>query len=397
MPPSRSRSPPGDVTSSSALGRHGGRAPSPRRLLALSVLRHAPKVTAKGSRLRYLPPTGRPLAPLHRLLRDRSGRAVVPGARGRRGASAGPRRIARLTHGEAPRNARRIEAAILRLRGLFIKVGQLISIMANFLPDAFREELQRLQDQVPPRPYEDIEARLREEFGGRGPTEVFAEFSPRAGGLGVDRPGPPRAPAHGRGGGGQGSVPRHRGDCPHRPAGAASASSASCAGSCPTTASTPSTARSARWCWPSSTTAARRRPSSASRPTSRRARATNVALPARHRASSRRRACSPPSGWTGIKVADLERLEERDVDRRAAGAPLRRGLLPADLHRRPLSRRSAPREPAGAAARRPGGDAHGRLPRLRRDGHGVARGCGAGWSRSFRARSRATRPASSAP
>ena len=31
---------------------------------------------------------------------------------------------------------------------------------------------------MPPRPYRDIEARLREEFGGRGPTELFAEFSP---------------------------------------------------------------------------------------------------------------------------------------------------------------------------------------------------------------------------
>nr|UXE44269.1 protein kinase UbiB [uncultured bacterium] len=86
--------------------------------------------------------------------------------------------IERLTLAKHRLNARRIEAAIIRLRGLFIKVGQLISIMANVLPDAFREELQRLQDQVPPRPYADIEARLREEFGGRAPTEVFAEFSP---------------------------------------------------------------------------------------------------------------------------------------------------------------------------------------------------------------------------
>jgi ubiquinone biosynthesis protein len=86
--------------------------------------------------------------------------------------------VDRLTLIKHRRNARRIEAAILRLRGLFIKVGQLISIMANVLPDAFREELQRLQDQVPPRPYADIEARLREEFGGRAPVEVFAEFSP---------------------------------------------------------------------------------------------------------------------------------------------------------------------------------------------------------------------------
>jgi ubiquinone biosynthesis protein len=84
----------------------------------------------------------------------------------------------RVTREKHQRNARRIEAAIIKLRGLFIKVGQLISIMANFLPDAFREELQRLQDQVPPRPYKDIEARLREEFGGRAPSDVFAEFSP---------------------------------------------------------------------------------------------------------------------------------------------------------------------------------------------------------------------------
>jgi predicted unusual protein kinase regulating ubiquinone biosynthesis (AarF/ABC1/UbiB family) len=85
--------------------------------------------------------------------------------------------LERVTQAKHRRNARRIEAAIIKLRGLFIKVGQLISIMANFLPDAFREELQRLQDQVPPRPYRDIEARLREEFGGRSPAEVFAEFS----------------------------------------------------------------------------------------------------------------------------------------------------------------------------------------------------------------------------
>jgi ubiquinone biosynthesis protein len=77
------------------------------------------------------------------------------------------------------RNARRVEVAVVALQGLFIKVGQLISIMANFLPEAFRRELQGLQDNVPPRPYADIEARLREEFGGRAPGEVFAEFDPR--------------------------------------------------------------------------------------------------------------------------------------------------------------------------------------------------------------------------
>lgn len=75
------------------------------------------------------------------------------------------------------RNARRIHGAIERLGGLFIKVGQLISIMTNMLPEEFRTQLTTLQDRVPPRPYDDIEQRFREEFQGRGPREVFAEFS----------------------------------------------------------------------------------------------------------------------------------------------------------------------------------------------------------------------------
>ena len=76
------------------------------------------------------------------------------------------------------RNARRIERTIIELQGLFIKVGQLISIMTNFLPEEFRRELEGLQDAVPPRPYADIEARLREELG-RPPSELFAQFEQR--------------------------------------------------------------------------------------------------------------------------------------------------------------------------------------------------------------------------
>ncbi len=89
-----------------------------------------------------------------------------------------PERMEALTTAAHRRNARRARTAIVDLQGLFIKVGQLISIMANFLPEAFRRELEGLQDQVPPRPYQDIEARLREEFGGRTPGQVFAEFDP---------------------------------------------------------------------------------------------------------------------------------------------------------------------------------------------------------------------------
>jgi ubiquinone biosynthesis protein len=87
--------------------------------------------------------------------------------------------IMRLLERKHRRNSRRIERAIVHLQGLYIKVGQLISIMTNFLPAEFRTQLEGLQDQVPPRPYEDIERRVREEFGGKSPDELFQSFDRR--------------------------------------------------------------------------------------------------------------------------------------------------------------------------------------------------------------------------
>jgi predicted unusual protein kinase regulating ubiquinone biosynthesis (AarF/ABC1/UbiB family) len=74
-------------------------------------------------------------------------------------------------------NARRIERAIIELDGLFIKVGQLISILANFLPEEFRRELEGLQDAIPARPIEQIVERIVREFG-RGPQTLFAWWNP---------------------------------------------------------------------------------------------------------------------------------------------------------------------------------------------------------------------------
>ena len=73
------------------------------------------------------------------------------------------------------RNARRVERTILELDGLFIKVGQLISILTNFLPEQFRHELEGLQDNVPARPLSQIVERIRGELGAT-PDELFAEF-----------------------------------------------------------------------------------------------------------------------------------------------------------------------------------------------------------------------------
>jgi len=84
--------------------------------------------------------------------------------------------IARLLHEKNRRNARRIERTIRTLQGLFIKVGQLISIMTNFLPAEFLSELEGLQDNVPPRCFEDISERIKEEFSGQSPHDLFASF-----------------------------------------------------------------------------------------------------------------------------------------------------------------------------------------------------------------------------
>jgi len=87
--------------------------------------------------------------------------------------------IARLLREKNRRNARRIERTIRTLQGLFIKVGQLISIMTNFLPAEFLKELEGLQDNVPPRSFESIAERIREEFDGQSPLDLYATFEER--------------------------------------------------------------------------------------------------------------------------------------------------------------------------------------------------------------------------
>ena len=63
------------------------------------------------------------------------------------------------------RNARRLLAGMLRLRGVFIKLGQVLSVLGGFLPRAFIRELESLQDAVPPHPFRDVEKALFGAFG----------------------------------------------------------------------------------------------------------------------------------------------------------------------------------------------------------------------------------------
>ena len=73
------------------------------------------------------------------------------------------------------KNARRVMLTIVDLQGLFIKVGQLLSVLANFLPAPFRDGLASLQDRVPPRPTAEIKERVEGELG-RKMREVFSRF-----------------------------------------------------------------------------------------------------------------------------------------------------------------------------------------------------------------------------
>jgi predicted unusual protein kinase regulating ubiquinone biosynthesis (AarF/ABC1/UbiB family) len=71
------------------------------------------------------------------------------------------------------RNARRLLRGMLRLRGVFIKLGQVLSVLGGFLPRAFTRELESLQDHVPPHPFRDVEKTFLASFGRR-PDECFS-------------------------------------------------------------------------------------------------------------------------------------------------------------------------------------------------------------------------------
>jgi ubiquinone biosynthesis protein len=71
------------------------------------------------------------------------------------------RRQARLDE----KNSKRMLAGMLRQRGVYIKLGQVLSIMGGFLPPPYIERLETLQDAVPPHPFDEIERAFVESVG----------------------------------------------------------------------------------------------------------------------------------------------------------------------------------------------------------------------------------------
>lgn len=77
----------------------------------------------------------------------------------------------------ARRNAALLYRRILSLRGLFIKVGQFLSLRVDLLPRAYIRELSKLQDQIPAAPFPVVRERVETELG-KPLEEVFESFEP---------------------------------------------------------------------------------------------------------------------------------------------------------------------------------------------------------------------------
>jgi ubiquinone biosynthesis protein len=73
------------------------------------------------------------------------------------------------------RNARRLLRGMLRLRGVYIKLGQVLSIMGGFLPRVYGKELESLQDAVPPHTFGEISEAFVRSIG-RPAEDVYASI-----------------------------------------------------------------------------------------------------------------------------------------------------------------------------------------------------------------------------
>jgi ubiquinone biosynthesis protein len=72
----------------------------------------------------------------------------------------------------------RLRLIIQELGPTYIKLGQILSSRSDLLPDEFIRELSRLQDRVPPVPFEQVEQVIQQEFKKSIP-EIFLDFEPQ--------------------------------------------------------------------------------------------------------------------------------------------------------------------------------------------------------------------------
>ncbi len=71
--------------------------------------------------------------------------------------------------------AERLRMALEELGPTFVKMGQILSTRPDLIPFEYIKELSKLQDQVPPFPYDDVRETIKSETG-KLPNEIFKHF-----------------------------------------------------------------------------------------------------------------------------------------------------------------------------------------------------------------------------
>jgi ubiquinone biosynthesis protein len=79
---------------------------------------------------------------------------------------------------ESPETPVKVRLMIEELGPTYVKVGQIVSSQASAIPTEWAFELEKLQSDVPPFPYELVRQRVIEELNAP-PEELFAAFDPR--------------------------------------------------------------------------------------------------------------------------------------------------------------------------------------------------------------------------
>src|SRR3990170_5223466 len=90
--------------------------------------------------------------------------------------------LARARNSMAARHRRRavqFRDTALALGGVLIKLGQFFSTRVDVMPKEYIEELSKLQDTVPPVPFEEVRRVIEDQFG-RPLEEVFPQFESEA-------------------------------------------------------------------------------------------------------------------------------------------------------------------------------------------------------------------------
>src|SRR5690606_16615289 len=80
--------------------------------------------------------------------------------------------------GDDPGKPEELAAELERLGPTFVKLGQILSTRPDLLPAPYLDALSRLQDDVEPVPFGEIERVVQEELGARM-SKAFAAFDPR--------------------------------------------------------------------------------------------------------------------------------------------------------------------------------------------------------------------------